>query len=940
MSETVDLAPAGLPPAGPPPRRPTWSRWRPAMRLAARDARRGGWRTLVVLALVALPVAAASGVYLWGTDIRAGELSRPRLSLGTVAAGSVEAGNAQRAELDTEQLPVDWRLVPWPQLTAWVDRVVTADVLSGTTVPGTSGDFTDPVLAGLVELRGGRLPATDHEVVISPALAAERALGIGDTWLLDLGTTAANYLPAQVVGIAEFAGMAEQPAFGIGGPTDGQPQWGPFPQRYLIASPNPITSAQVNSAFAAGMLVVARDAALPDALIEDPAQLWISEELAVGVALTFVEIVLLVGVAFTVTVRRRQRGLALLAAAGAEPGDLTRAVLASGLLLGGLGAVIGFAVPWVILVLGRPVFESLSARPLVAVPPATTAIVLVPIIAVLAALAASLIPAALAARIPLAAALRSPDGVTVGGAHPDRGDWRTAGRAGVFGLLAIGIGLGLLAWYAAGEDQATGAAGLLASALGVGLVAVEIGIALLAPAMVAVVGGWDRLPLTARLSAREAARNRLRTAFAVAAVAGAVGLVAGPAIYAWSQWQAAATSYIAALPPGTAIVALDAVPEEGVPGADYLELARQVEAAYPQAGVVPVRYAPEAGLGPRLASACTADDLGIGTGQIAGMAEPELAALVASLPLGSPCRAPVVAGDSVSRSAAFGASSSAAVGYLVAPADAATWLLGVNAPAARRALAAGRAVALDPSAETAGQVSVRAASTLLRRVGKVKPGEVHEFPAEFIVSRVRPAAAIVTPGTAAGRGLPHTPNVLLVSGIADFANLPAGLYVSYVERGPDLRLWLSGSPWKASLVPLGFALVATLLVTTLAVGESRRDCQVMGALGAGPRVQRRFAMWSAVLIGSLGAGLGILMAVPGAWAALRAVPWVFDQQQCLWPPVWPGTGVPDPVICPVPLEVPAAIPWVWMAALLVAIPAMSALVFAVLPTSRAAPPRR
>ena len=107
-----------------------------------------------------------------------------------------------------------------------------------------------------------------------------------------------------------------------------------------------------------------------DVPIEDPERqsLTLTDELVVGLAVAFLQIVMLAGAAFAVSLRRRQRELALLSAAGAEPGDLTRAVLASGILLGGVGALLGFALPWLVLVAGRPVLERLLGLPLATFP--------------------------------------------------------------------------------------------------------------------------------------------------------------------------------------------------------------------------------------------------------------------------------------------------------------------------------------------------------------------------------------------------------------------------------------------------------------------------------------------------------------------------------------------------------------------------------------------
>ena len=64
-------------PEAPPERRPTWPRWRPAMRLAVRDVRHHRGRAALVVALVALPVALVVGVYLYGTSNAADRLGCP-----------------------------------------------------------------------------------------------------------------------------------------------------------------------------------------------------------------------------------------------------------------------------------------------------------------------------------------------------------------------------------------------------------------------------------------------------------------------------------------------------------------------------------------------------------------------------------------------------------------------------------------------------------------------------------------------------------------------------------------------------------------------------------------------------------------------------------------------------------------------------------------------
>src|SRR5690606_8391902 len=54
------------------------------------------------------------------------------------------------------------------------------------------------------------------------------------------------------------------------------------------------------------------------------------------------------------------------------------------------------------------------------------------------------------------------------------------------------------------------------------------------------------------------------------------------------------------------------------------------------------------------------------------------------------------------------------------------------------------------------------------------------------------------------------------------------------------------------------ALGATAVSTGLIIAESKQDMTTLGAVGAEPRVRKRFAMWQTVVIAWLGAVLGIV----------------------------------------------------------------------------------
>jgi putative ABC transport system permease protein len=956
-------------PAVPPARRPTWPRWRPATRLALRDARASRQHSMLVIALVALPVALVVGVYLFGTSRTWGDLQQPRVALGAVAAGSAEPATTAPALGWSDPLPDSWRLVPWPSVGAFE-----GSPMGGETVGGTAGDLSDPVIAGLVDLQAGRLPTSVDEVLITPDLAESRALDVGDTWtpgLWDWAGTAENpSVPLEVVGVGDLAGVPSGGSFVVGGIPPG---WGNGPlggDRVLIDSPAPITAEQIATAAAAGVRVVGRDVPIED---PDRMSLTISDELVVGLALAFLQIVMLAGAAFAVSTRRRQRELALLSSAGAEPGDLTRAVLASGMLLGAVGAVLGFTLPWLVLVGGRPALERSFGWALAPVPPMESALLLVPAVGLLAAVAASVVPARMAARIPLAAALRARDSASIrlGGAGVELG--RPPVRSALAGVaLIVAGGLFLVGYPAGSEGQGVGGP---IWALGLSVLICEVGVVLLAPFVLALVSGHaGSLPLAARLASRDAARNRLRSAFAVAAVAVSVGLLAGSLTWLSSVESALRDAYRPAAAPGALILArtTEQVRWGELGPADLSAVASE----FPDARVSLIGIGPtwDERAGDSLAVGSQCDpltDLGV-TADALGVMDPlRRASLASQLSAGDPCRAPLPAGSPVTPQHVIGdVASVQRPGVVVADADGAAMLLGRDDPVVREQLESGSAVALAPSTVVDGAVRIAADPRLVGggEAGPVqwRPGPSADVPAVFVEFDHAPAAVIVAPQALTSRGLPASSNAILVVPDAPIPGLQpftdqlvstAGLRVMSVESGPPPSPMGSpswGEPlalgpvefgWGLVVLPLAFALLATILVTALALGDARPELVTMGAVGASPRVRRLFAMWAAAVVAAVGALLGVLAGIAPAWAAVRSIDLIMDPAACLWSPLGPSIGgqggdVRGTVYCDVPLAVPLDVPWMLLVVVVIGLPVVSGLLFAAFTRSRLPLPRR
>ena len=163
--------------------------------------------------------------------------------------------------------------------------------------------------------------------------------------------------------------------------------------------------------------------------------------------------------------------------------------------------------------------------------------------------------------------------------------------------------------------------------------------------------------------------------------------------------------------------------------------------------------------------------------------------------------------------------------------------------------------------------------------------------------------------------------------------------------GEPVRIGPVQVGWRLIVVPLAFALLATVLVTALALGDARPELATMAAVGASPGVRRRFAMWAAIVVAAVGSVLGALAGIAPAWAALRSANLLADPAQCLWSPVRPGAAddaMDDQgmVYCDVPLAIPLDVPWTWLAVLAVGLPLVAGLIFLVFTPSRVLLPRR
>ncbi|MER7502997.1 FtsX-like permease family protein [Nonomuraea pusilla] len=557
---------------------------RAALRLSWRDMLRAKGRSALIMIMVGLPVLAVTALFTLNatTDVtlkeqlpaRLGEVADARIV--TYPKGKIieqDFGGDTAVEkggglLRSEPWPpgdvaavVKGRLIPYDTGTVSVllpDGHVRADSLRL--------DLRDPLARGVRRLVEGRFPGAPGEVAVTPALV-DAGVRVGGTLPVTRRDT-----PARVVGVMEHPtrpGIREVAALpGATLEEDGQESG----VGWLADTPAPLTSADAAGLNRQGLGVASR-AVLEnepkpdygDGPMNDDTASWA----AVGAVLIVTETALLAGPAFAVGLRRRSRELALIAAQGGSAAHLRLVVLADGLLLGGVAAVLGTVGGIGVGLLA----ESIAARALdwqsgppdVPWPP----VLGVALLGLVSALAAALVPAVSAAR-------QDPARVLAGRAA----EARERPARPLPGLALTALGLGAIVLSVRRGDLAVVAASI---PLVLGLVA-------LMPWLVQVTGRRAaRLPLPLRLSVRDAVRHRARTASAAAAVmAATMGAVAIGIGYS-SSYALRLLQYSGEAPQGTMWIS--------APGTDdgtWAKVKAEVERLLPGAAVVPGRLALDA----------------------------------------------------------------------------------------------------------------------------------------------------------------------------------------------------------------------------------------------------------------------------------------------------------------------------------------------------------
>ncbi|WP_422752822.1 FtsX-like permease family protein [Micromonospora sp. WMMD708] len=861
--------------------------WRAALRIARREARRARGRTALVLTMIALPVLVLSFV---AVTYDMADLTREEIYVQRAGAADVELdwvaenpihqdswGDTNWArtgdQVVTRERPVGRAeieaLLPAGSRASRVTWWVPFEVRIGDrtrTLDGRALDLTEPVARSTVRLRSGRVPTAPDEVAVSAQAAARMGVRVGGSVGAADGTRR-----WRVVGVVEFPDqlgeiVALTPA---GLPRDVRS----YDESWLVDLPGPVDAALVDRLNAHGVLVSARNpvpgADSPDGSTLDlPDPVLASNSVLVG-GLGLLEVVLLVGPAFAVGVRRRRRDLALVAVAGGDPVHLRRIVLADGVVLGGLGAACGLLLGVSAALVGRSLVEEhvLGARSggYRVFPAALAAIAAV---AVLAGVLAALAPALAAARQDVVAGLAGRRT-----APPHRRRW-----------LLLGVALTVLGSGTAALGAARGDTPMILA----GLVLGELGLVFCTPTLIGLLARLGPLlPPAPRIALRDASRNRSSAAPAISAVMAAVAGSVALGVYVASNDARERADWQPGMPPGRVLL-LRADRDGTGPLPPLPLITERVRAELGTDAVLPVAvpgctevrdpnaYCTVAPVLPA-SQACPYDPESYQTAEArrAALDDPR-------------CVPPVriVSGF-----------------YLPAMVDDGT-ALGVlsGAPAAEVAAAsavlrAGGVVVSDPRYVVDGRVTVR----VDRSVDGSRPpaATTVTLPGHLLRDGLPVDRLVLSPAAAVRAGLRTEP----VGFAVDTRSAPTGAQLdrvvtalrpllpvsAQIERGPPrsarrpLLLLLAAG---AGVITLGAAGVAT----GLAAAEGRRDLSTLAAVGASPRVRRVLSLCQAGVIAVVGSALGIAAGLGSALIILTSTNRQYAQS-------WP-TQTPYPMVVP------------------------------------------
>jgi putative ABC transport system permease protein len=506
---------------------------RALLRLAVRDACRDRRRSALVVALVALLVAGlvAAATLSDSGSATAEENATSALGRADVVfrAGPPTLGGPSD---DAEALALLDRL-PAGSRTELVRRSTATLGVDGVRVPVQVSDGSlapDALGVGRLDVVDGQAPLARDAVALSTAVLERARVRLGDRVTFpELGAVTVtgevrdpSWLSRPVVVV---------PAGALEGADDADLD-------VLVELPVGVTLPDLGPAVVVDDAVGTGDEAFVattrDAMLAERFGRAERFFFVVAGGLAVVEVALVAGAAFAVSVRRRQRELGLLAATGGTVAHVRSSVLLSGVTIGLVGAAAGAAVGLLGSWLALPLLSRVVDRTVDALRVDPAWVLGAVTVGAAAAIVGAWWPARSVARLPVLTALS--------GRRPTPAPARS-GLAKGLALVVVGAVVCLVGSI---SELATG----LPYVFLVGAVLVVLGAGLTSPWLLEQSGRTARhLPAGARLAVRDAARFRTRNGpIVTAAMAGLAASVTVAAVVG-SVAAADARSYVPDLPP-------------------------------------------------------------------------------------------------------------------------------------------------------------------------------------------------------------------------------------------------------------------------------------------------------------------------------------------------------------------------------------------------------
>lgn len=505
------------------------SSWGAAVRIARRDAWRHKVRSSLIIAMVLIPVLGLASADILARTIQLSPQELISREIGTAdVAFSVVGGkvtqNANPLSQDGFQVTyaphhhgTGGPALGTPAYQSAMRRALAAVHATSSTVFSSTFtfasahslkvpvsldqiDLTNPLTTGIDKLTSGHAPQTHGEVALSSGMLHALGVGVGDHVALGNRSFTVTGTVRNLRGYSDDWAVVTP---------------GTLPVRshdvtlVLAKTPNPVSMTELRKVNAFGVFGVSAAVLLqPGTPLFYQQSSNLTSRYAVGVetvavGMSILEVCLLAGAAFAVGARRQRHDLAVLSAAGGSPQDVRRVVLAGGLLLGVVGAVIGLGLAFVLSPIALPHVASAMNRAPGHYDVRPIELAGITLLGIVTGLLSAVLPARSAARVDVVEALSGRRGVT-----------QSARHIPVIGIAMIVLGTTIA--YKATRD-------FHFNILLAGAVIAQLGFVLCASALVGLVARLGRyVGLAPRLALRDAARHRGRSGPAVAAIMSAV----------------------------------------------------------------------------------------------------------------------------------------------------------------------------------------------------------------------------------------------------------------------------------------------------------------------------------------------------------------------------------------------------------------------------------